>query len=193
MTDTYNEDGRLMQHSVYSGSCGSDEFREEYTYAEDGSRTARTWEIRGKNSPPPLPPVAVPGAEREVGPTREIFQYDASGRLTEISVVRSSGKVVYKISYRYDSKGRLIEVASFDGDGQLSSRRVQGYEGDEKVPSNLTDYGHDGKIYEKTVYSEYEFDSYGNWIKRKEYTEETYNRRNTSLTFRNIEYYKPKK
>src|SRR5262249_15142590 len=118
-----------------------------------------------------------------------ILRYDSAGTLIETSTVRPSGKIVYRISYTYDTNHRLIETAGFDEDGTLSSGRVYGYESDKKVPSSFTYYGGGGKIYERTVYSEYEFDSQGNWIKRKEYREQTYNRRDTSLAFRNIEYY----
>src|SRR5690242_3156035 len=41
MTNVYDESGRLMQHSVYPGTCGEDERREDYTYAQDGSRTTK--------------------------------------------------------------------------------------------------------------------------------------------------------
>src|SRR5882724_10703028 len=51
--EVYNESGRLIQRSVYFGSCGEDENRESYTYAQDGSRTSKREEIRDKNSPNP--------------------------------------------------------------------------------------------------------------------------------------------
>jgi len=188
MTNTYNRAGRLLQHSVYPGSCGSDEIREEYTYGEDGSRGATTQEIRGKNSPAPPPPIAT-ATEKESGPLREVLRYDSAGALIETSTVRASGKIVYRISYAYDTNHRLIETTSFGGDGTVSSRRVYVCESDKKAPSSFTYYGGDGRIYERTVYSEYEFDSHGNWIKRKEYREQTYNRRDTSLAVRNIEYH----
>jgi hypothetical protein len=62
-----------------------------------------------------------------------------------------------------------------------------------RVPSSFAYYGRDGIAYTKTVYTEYEFNSIGDWVRRKEITEELYNPRRTSLTFRNIEYYEDQK
>jgi hypothetical protein len=92
-------------------------------------------------------------------------------------------------TYTYDAKGRLIEVANYDGDSQIPIRRVRSYSADERVPSGFIYYGRDGKIYERTTYTDYEFNSKGDWIKRKQTKEETYNRRSVSMTYREIEYY----
>ena len=134
-----------------------------------------------------------PAGERETGPPKNVFQYDESGRLTETIVLRPSGKLVYKYTYKYDEKGRPIEYASYDGNGKAGDRRVYTYTGDQKVPSSFIYYGHDGKVYIKTLYEEYEFNSLGDWIKRKEITEELYSPKSAFLTFRNIEYYEAKK
>src|SRR5882724_7812417 len=57
LTEVYNENGRLIQRSVYSGSCGVDEIRESYDYAPDGSRITSSKEVSGKIvQPPPAPP-----------------------------------------------------------------------------------------------------------------------------------------
>jgi hypothetical protein len=179
-----------MQSSVYPGSCGSDEIRDTYTYDKKGDRITKTEEIRGQGSPPPPPPPAMgPATERESGPPRRVAQYDASGRLTESTVLRPSGKLVYKNVYRYDPQGRLLENASYDDRGQASDRRVYTYEGGQRVPSSFTYYGRDGKVYIKTIYTDYEFNSHGDWIRCQETTEEIYNLKRASLTFRSIEYY----
>src|SRR5262245_54852446 len=52
----YDEDGRLLQYTFFTGACGSDEDRQHYTYDQDGSRTIRFERVQGKNSPPPQPP-----------------------------------------------------------------------------------------------------------------------------------------
>jgi len=57
------------------------------------------------------------------------------------------------------------------------------------VPSGFAYFGSDGRIYERTTYTDYEFNSKGDWIKRKQNKEETFNRRSVSMTFREIEYY----
>ena len=190
MKNVYDKDGRLMKHSVYHGSCGSDEILEEYTYAKDGSRTARTRAIRGRNSPAPPPGIrlatSTPGDE---GEPRRTFTYDTSGRMIEDVSAGPTGKLRYKSGYKYDTKGRLIETDGSEADGQVSVRRVYSYEGDNRVPSGFTYYGRDGKVYDRTIYTDYEFNSRGDWVKRKETTEETFNRKTISWKLRAIEYY----
>ncbi|HKO45865.1 MAG TPA: hypothetical protein VJU84_21490 [Pyrinomonadaceae bacterium] len=194
MTKVYEEGGRLLQHSVYPGDCGSDELREDYGYAQDGSRTAKKQEIRGKDSPPPPPPVApAPGVKEEVGQPREVFKYDSSGKLIEIASIKPGGKLLSKNAHSYDAKGRMIEMTGYDRDGQLSARRVYSYSGDDRVPTTFVYYGPDGKVYERTGYSDYEVNSRGDWVKRKETSELTFNRRTVSITLREIEYYPDKK
>jgi hypothetical protein len=190
MTKVYDESGRLLQHSVYPGACGSDEIREDYTYAQDGSRTAKTQEFRRKDSPPPPPPMAPPpGYKEEVGEPRMVFKYDSLGKHIEAASVKPSGKVIYKNTYSYDDKGRMIEGIGHDRDGQISDRRAYSYSGDNHVPSGFIYYGRDGKVYDRTAYTEYEFNSRRDWVKRKETREQTFNRRSISITFREIEYY----
>ncbi|HYG80092.1 MAG TPA: hypothetical protein VD861_06875 [Pyrinomonadaceae bacterium] len=189
-TNVYDEAGRLTQYSLYPGTCGEDEVRMDFTYAQDGSRTTKYQEIRGENSPPPPPPPAPPpgSASAEKGPARKVSKYDPSGRLAEEATIMPSGRVLYKTNYSYDAKGRLIETASGGAAGSVS-RSVYTYTGEDRVPSGYAYVGSDGKMYEKTAYSDYEFNPRGDWVKRKVTTEGTFNRRSVSWTFREIEYY----
>lgn len=41
LTDEYDEMGRITRHSLYPGSCGSDEIREDYSYSADGTRNTK--------------------------------------------------------------------------------------------------------------------------------------------------------
>ena len=194
LTDLYDRNGRLIQHSVYPGSCGSDETRYEYTYAADGSRTSRTQEIRSKDSPSPPPPVnmgSTTTTPQDVGPPRVSFKHDSEGKLIELRSVRPSGKLIYRNTYTYDTQGRLIETTGHDANDQISDRRVYTYATNERVPLSFTYYGRDGKIYDRITYSEYEFNSIGDWTKRKETTEQDLNRHRVSLVTRTIEYYSP--
>jgi len=192
MTNEYDQTGRLTRQSVYPGECGSDEIREDFTYSPDGNRTSKYQEILGENSsPPPPPPAAAPaGEKKENGPPKSVSRYDDAGRLVEEGTMLPSGKFRYKITYTYDAKGRLIETTGHDDDDRVSSRRVYTYSGDERVPSGFMYRDGDGKIYEKTTYTDYEFNSKGDWIKRKHTTEETSNRRQVSMFHREIEYYR---
>ena len=188
LTNEYDQLGRLTRNSVYPGDCGSDEIREDYTYSKDGTKNTKSQEIRGENSPP-SPPPAASNTKREHGPAKEVRRYDDSGRLIEEGMMLPSGGFTYKDTYTYDGKGRLIKSTGFDSDGRLSDRRVYIYSGDERVPSGFMYYGPDGKIYERTAYTDYEFNAKGDWIKRKETREERFNRRSVSMVYREIEYF----
>jgi hypothetical protein len=195
MTNEYDEHGRLTRHSVYPGICGSDEIREDYAYAPDGSQTKKREQILGKNSPPPPPrPAPPPGTVEERGEPKAVFKYDDAGRRVEEAGVRPSGKVFYKITYGYDAKGRLTELTTYNGDGRVSTRRVYTYTGDDRVPSGSTFYL-DGKdeVYESSVYTDYEFNSRGDWVKRRQTSELPRSRRSVSMNFREIEYYQNKR
>ena len=198
VTNEYDQTGRLTRHSIYPGACGTDEIREDYSYAKDGSRTAKTQRIQGANSPPPPPPVvsSSPTAKRKLGPPKKMFKYDAAGRLSEETVILSDGSLSYKLTHTYDAKGRRVETTGYDNLGQVSDRRVYAYSGDEHVPSSFVYYGRNGKVSERTTYSDYEFNAQGDWIRRKDTTDEPFerrgvviSRRSVSITFREIEYY----
>ncbi len=61
--------------------------------------------------------------------------YDESGRLMQHSVYPSAcGSDEIRDDYSYDLKRRLIEITGYDGDGQISDRRVYSYSGDDRVP-----------------------------------------------------------
>lgn len=166
-TKIFNEAGRLIEQSFYPGTCGRDEIREKYMYGADGSRTKDVEEIRGKDSPPPPPPMRR-DSNQETGKSRTIFKYDSAGKLVEEASIRPSGKVIFKHVFRYDTEARLLEMIGYDDEGRVSVRRVYGYAGDNRVPSQFAYYGSDGKVYERTTYTAYEFNSRGDWIKRKE-------------------------
>jgi len=188
-TYEYDQMGRITRFSVYPGSCGSDEIREDYTYSPDGVKTTKRQEILGANSSPPPPAAAPANAKRESGPPKEVRRYDNSGRLVEEGMVRPNGQFIYKNAYTYDAKDRLIEITGYDGDDRLTDRRVYTFSGDDRAPLEFMYYGSDGKIRERTIYTEYEFNSNGDWINRKQTTEGTYTRRSVSMVYREIEYF----
>lgn len=191
-TDLYDRNGRLLQHSAYPGTCGQDETRFEYTYAADGSRTSQTQEFRapGSTSPPPVVNMGSTSmSPQDAGPPRVSFKYDADGKLIELRSVRPSGKLIYRNTYTYDAQGRLIEAAGHGGNDQLSDRRVYTYANNERVPTTFTYYGRDGKVYDRITYSGYEFNSIGDWTKRKETDAQDPNKNRVSLVTRTIEYY----
>jgi hypothetical protein len=191
MTKVYDQHGRLMQHSLHPGPCGSDEIRYEYSYTPGGDRIEKSQKIRGGGSPPPPPPVALGSTpDTDKGEPRMWFMFDrSSGKIIESASYRPDGKIINKTRYTYDDKGRMTEMTGHNRDGRVSSRRVYGYPGDERVPSSFAYYDGKGNVYERTTYSDYKFNSQGDWVSRKEATEERLNRRSVSLTVREIEYH----
>ena len=86
-----------------------------------------------------------------------------------------------------------MRTATISLHGQITVRRVYSYTGDERVPSTFTYYDQEGKVRERTTYTDYEFNSTGDWLKRKQTTEETLNRVTVALVTREIDYYPIKK
>ena len=190
LTDEYDETGRLTRHSVYPGSCGSDEIREDYTYAADGSRGVKRQEIRAPGS---APPPAIGGTSNaSTGPPKEIIKHDSAGRLIEKSWVKPDGGFSYRTLFSYDDKGRLTEMSGYDGTGHLVVKRAYSYAAEQRAPSSFIYYGPSGKVSERTSYTDYEYNSNGDWIKRKQTIDEGSNRGKVSITSREIEYYSPK-
>jgi hypothetical protein len=68
MTNEYDRTGRTTRHSIYSGDCGRDEIREDYTYSPDGNKSTKTQQIRAADSPPPPPGISRSNAKRVNGP-----------------------------------------------------------------------------------------------------------------------------
>jgi hypothetical protein len=191
----YDKEGRVTQNSVYPGSCGSDELRSYYSYDEKGNPRIRTETIQGKGSPPAPPGIAGP-AVAETGPPRNEYKYDSGGRMVEHRTVASNGAMIRIAVNHYDDKGRLTEQTGYDQVGMPDVRRVYTYEGSTIVPSSFTYLDGRGRIHEHIVYSDYEFNSPRDWVKRKETSEESIYlgerkviQKGISLKFRQIEYY----
>jgi YD repeat-containing protein len=183
LTNEYDQMGRITRHSIYSGACGADEIREVHTYSPNGARHTTTRTIQAPNSPR-LPPAQL-DAESNKRQGLQVFTYDDAGRLIE---ERSMGQSSYMFSYFYDAKGRLFETRDYRGES-LTSRRVYSYSGDDRVAAGFRYYNSDGIVQELTEYSDYEFNSQGDWIRRKQDKKENFNPRVVSITHREIEYY----
>jgi hypothetical protein len=188
-TKFYDDAGRVTQSSLYPGSCGSDELREYYTYDQEGNQMSREEEILGPGSNPPPPPMPPPGGVQDQGPGKKIFKYDSQGRLAEFFVRWASGKIAYRIVYTHDAENRISESKSLDSDGKLNSRNAYSYEGQNRFPSKRAYFDSSDKIRGEYTYSEYEFNSHGDWIKRKESDRESNGSVRILLSYRKIEYY----
>jgi len=187
----YDKDGRLLQSSFFTGACDGDENREHYKYDQDGSRTSRTEQILGKNGPPPPPPpMTPPGAK---GPPKTTFKYDAQGMITEKANFRADGEPIFKTTYNYDEKGRLQEMQAIHSGGNRS-RLAYKYEGEKRFPESQVSFEGDSNNPRYIVtYTDYEFNSQGDWIKRKETVKDATGRTTVSIRYQSLEYYPAKK
>jgi hypothetical protein len=182
----FDAHGRLAQHAVYAGACGCQEIRDLYADAPDGSQTAKREKLAGKGCPPSPPsPPSPPGAP-ESGPQRRVFTYDEHGRQAEATLLRHDGTVVYKTVYGYDAKGRVTEIARFDGNGQAGDRRVYSSTGEFRVPATFTYDGRDGRVFDRTAYSDYAFNAQGDWVKRTQTRVDERGETHVSTVFRKI-------
>lgn len=183
LTNEYDQMGRLTRHSLYSGSCGADEIRVDHTYSYNGERRTTTKTIRAPNSPR-LPPGQLNEETNKRQAAQALTNDDAGRLIEELFMIQPS----YRTSYFYDAKGRLLETRDYMSEG-LTNRRVYNYSGDDRVASGFRYYNSDGIVKELTEYSDYEFNSKGDWIRRKENKQENFQPRLVSITHREIEYY----
>jgi len=192
-THTFDQDGRIIQYSSYSGGCGSDEDRERYKYDQDGNRTTTFEYIQGENSPPPPPPPMMPPGAAVKGPPKTTFKYDAQGILIEEANFRGDGQPTYKSTYKYDEKGRLEETLINHSTGERY-RFVSKYEGDKRFPKSEDSFdGNSNNPRFTTTYTDYELNLQGDWIKRKVIRQKTGGQTYVAIHSRRIEYYPAKK
>jgi hypothetical protein len=189
-TRIYDAAGRLVQSSVYPGSCGSDEIRDHFTYDKGGNRIRRSEEILGKGSNPPPPQMAPPGASQEQGEPKDVFKYDSHGRLAEIATQQPSGKIIFKVIHSYDEQGRLVETKRLDSNGSLWTRYTYSYGGHSRFPSASVNYDSADKVRSRVSYSDYSLNSQGDWVKRKETEQDDDGTVRVAIIYRTIEYHK---
>ncbi len=119
---------------------------------------------------------------------RNIFyRYDKEGNIISKTSINSSG--ISTASEKYDSNGNKIELISCDPDGRLAIKYNFEYNlnGDEIVFKNYIAMTN----YHQTYFSKYEYDKYGNWIKRIKYNKQNQYLviKHITLTEREIEYF----
>lgn len=161
-SSSYDVDGRLTKHTIYTKGCGAEYITTNYTYAADGRRTSSINEVAGGST---------------------VFRYDANGRLSdEISAFNENEAV--QVHYSYDEKGRIFEKTYSTNDTQYG-REIYEYSGEQKAPSKFSFTNTKENKSLTITYSSYEFNSQGDWLKR----EETDSGKNSYIE-RAIEYYK---
>lgn len=194
-TVMYDSTGRLIQSSLFSECGRGGEFQDTFTYDKDGNRYDK-YEMIGVRSgipsgPPPMAGKPIPEGEAMKTPSAT-FKYDDQGKRTEQTGLFSDGRIRHKFVYKYDGQGRLYELLRFFPDEKSPDKTVYAYQADQRFPSGWTSYRADGSLSEKYSFSNYEFNSMGDWIKRKAVIEDGTGKR-TGWESCQIEYYLSKK
>ena len=125
-------------------------------------------------------------------PTHEIlFTYDEHRRVTE-EVYKTDGRFDYRNVHTYDDHHNRIRFEVYKADGtsmQILNRRHV-YDADENIVET-SNFKRDDSLLNKETFT-YEFDNYGNWIKRKT-TRQMFtdggSTSETEITYREITYY----
>lgn len=161
-SDSYDTDGRLIRHTIYTKGCGAENITTNYTFSADGKRTAST------NATP-------------VSTTT--FVFDANGRLSDETSAFNDTEAV-QVHYTYDSIGRIFEK-TYSTNGAQYGSEIYEYSGEQKAPSKFSFTNTKENKSLTITYGNYEFNSQGDWIKREETDGGT-----NSYIERAVEYYK---
>jgi hypothetical protein len=195
-TQNYDQQGRLISHLLYPGVCGEDgEARETYSYDKDENRLGRQDDRKASGIPISSPNPPMPSDRKNQNSsysTKRVLKHDSKGRISEESVYSPSGQLIDKTIYKYDSQNRLIEWESVDDAGSISEKQTFIYNGDERFPSGSIGIGSDGKPDSRETYSDYEVNSRGDWIKRREILEhldQPNQAKTIRIIIRTIDYY----
>lgn len=169
---TYDSSGNETRKTIYSAE-GELIAMHVYTYDEKGRKTKLI-----RYNP-----------DDSIQFYREHF-YDEKGRLKEEYDFKEDGSPIVHVVYIYNDKGQLIERAHYSPGDTLPHRFLWTYDGNGNVTSfggittaGITHFqddlkydkkgnlvkrvGSGGAMRTKILYSDYEFDSLGNWVKRK--------------------------
>jgi hypothetical protein len=141
----------------------------EYSFV-DGDKVVKTETIRHEYDPPAIMTVPAPKKENakpaDPGYTYKFkYKYDAKGNRTEEAWYHNDGSLWLRYVSVYDARGNEVEWFRYTREGKMNGRSVSSYDaGGNEIEK--TWFRPDGSLSEKWNYT-YEFDSQGNWIKRK--------------------------
>jgi hypothetical protein len=95
-----------------------------------------------------------------------VLVYDG-GRLVQENYYRPDGSLRQRNILVYDRQGNRAEIGAYDGKGGILFKFGMTYSPDSKgKPAELLTYSRRNTLVSKETYT-YEFDPYGNWIRRK--------------------------
>jgi hypothetical protein len=161
----YDKEGNRVKEVIYS-SKGDEEVLREYGFI-DGNRVVKEQFNYGYGTGGVYPSgksQAKPPDPRYTN--RFEYKYDDKGNRIEEIWYRNNGNLLGRRVSVYDKSGNRTEVVWYMKDGKLLDRTVFTYDesGSLKEESSTRT---DTDMTWKWSYSDYEYDSHGNWIKRK--------------------------
>lgn len=126
---------------------------------------------------------------------KTVYETDDNGRVTFKRLYTNTGKLSKKQSFEYGDSGHLKKEILEDS----ASKSVYSYTYDENGILIETKRNFESKLSEyesinRTIYSDYKFDSIGNWIERRvtvydEHSKNEKNRPSVSIEYRSFTYY----
>lgn len=169
-------------------------FETRYDLYKSDSSGVKGVPLDAKGNPMPLPPPPKT-LEPDVVISEILYKFDNAGNLTENLTYEGQGsnkKLTFREVYIWDTTGNLTEEQRFIGGEKLTSRYVRKYDTQGNEIESIIIEGKK-KITSRTKYSEYQFDSQGNWISRVNH-EEYLNSidmliKNTTMTYRQFTYW----
>ncbi|HMS43577.1 MAG TPA: hypothetical protein PKE69_25340 [Pyrinomonadaceae bacterium] len=160
-SNTYDANGNLTKQKIYTNGCGDKFITTDYRISADGKRISTT-----------------EGTQQ----SKTIYNFDTSGRISEETTSFNNAETL-QVKYFFDEKGRIKEKI-YTTNGTQYGKDVYEYVGENNAPAKFTYTDSRNEKSVSIIYTNYEFNSEGDWVKR----EETDNGK-LSFVERAIEYY----
>lgn len=119
------------------------------------------------------------------------FRYEPSRNYFEITDTDARNKVRTRVGFTKDAQCRTHEISTYQPDGELKTRTTLAFNGKD-IPIGAITRSAIGAVLETRKF-EYQFDSYGNWIKKSDFAWKDTNGKSAwkrmNVVYRKIEYY----
>ena len=167
-----------MTYRKHYAKNGNTLFTLNYTLGEkdtysfvDGQRTFKTTKIKRTSA------IVVTVKPSKKSPTKPLddrysvrigYEYDDKNRGVEETRFRNDGKAFKKSVYKYNEKGQIVEIEKYhlyDSEKPITTESRKYDDNNNVIEKRIVLMGHKDKM-SKTLYSNYKFDSHGNWIDR---------------------------
>jgi hypothetical protein len=187
-TETYDVQGNLTERLAYDYRGN---IRDKIVYLfVDGERASKTESIHQPYDPPL--PMAPPSQETKKRDPRYGTKYkdiyDAKGNRIERQLINNDGSKSTRLVYTFDTIGNKIKMEFYPSSGELEFITTYAYNTNGYQIAETSTRA-DGSIKYKFTYEYLEFDSKGNWTKRKTSKLNAEKLEPDSITYRTITYY----